>query len=312
MPSDEVAKIAIGIAIVVVICIAITFTILYLAYATYKRAHINNGHEDEKIKCAMTGEEYVPPESQKLATKWYNFKKKLFSSKKNKKDKRLEKPTSYLDEIKKGEKKATIFRVLQIVAFSFIALILIIVLIFSSAYRAGGQLLYINGSALLTIQTGSMEEVHPNNKYIKENNLTDQISRFALIGVDRVEDESELHLYDVAAYTHNNVIYVHRIVSINENKEGLTTYTFQGDANPSSLSFELEVKFDQIIGVYNGFNNVFLGAMLTYLQSNIGIISLCAGILFLVNLEVQEELINNVYLKRRKYIASILDAGGNV
>lgn len=307
MPSNEVANIAIGVAIVVVICIAITFTILYFAYATYKRAHINNGHEDEKIKAAMTGEEYIPPKSQKWATRWYNFKKKFKSSKTSKKVKESEKPISYLVELKKEEKKASIFRVLHIVAFSLVSLVLVIILIFSSLYRAGGQALYINGSALLTIQTGSMEEVHPNNTYIKENGLTNQIDRFALISVDRVKEESDLNLYDVAAFSYENVIYVHRIIDIKVDEEGVTSYTFRGDANASSLSFELDVKFEQIIGVYNGFHNVFLGAMLTYLQSNIGLISLCAGILFLINLEVQEDLINVTYKKRKKYIASQLD-----
>lgn len=77
----------------------------------------------------------------------------------------------------------------------------------------------------------------------------------------------------------------------------------QGDSNPSSLSYEKELTFDDFIGKYNGYQNYGLGVTLTYIKSNIGIIAILGAAIFLFLATYAEEMINNEYKTRLLLLA---------
>ena len=152
-----------------------------------------------------------------------------------------------------------------------------------------------------------MESIYEGNTYISDNNLTNQIEQYSLIGIEKINEE-DIKLYDVIAYKHDDVIYVHRVIKIMENAEGVKLFTLRGDANSDSLTFELGVRYENIVGKYNGFSNYGLGVTLIYLQSNIGIVALLSGFLFLIMFDFSEERIENSYDSREVYIAKEIDS----
>ena len=70
-------------------------------------------------------------------------------------------------------------------------------------------------------------------------------------------------------------IIVHRVYSIGE-KDGHKLFTFRGDANPASMSGEINVTSDRIVGVFDGYQNQVLGSIVIYIQSGTGLISVFA------------------------------------
>ena len=120
---------------------------------------------------------------------------------------------------------------------------------------------------------------------------------------NKIDDINDIEIYDILAFKVNDVTYVHRVVDIIFDN-GDIYFTLKGDANPTSLLIETKVKEEQIIGIYNGNNSLFMGIAITYLQSEIGLIALFMSIAFLINVEVQEYLIDNTYEKRKKILNS--------
>lgn len=171
--------------------------------------------------------------------------------------------------------------------YSFIAFVFILALINK---QETGLTKYFSNNYLL-IKTSSMEVIHDDNTYIKENDLKDQIRRYSLICLDT---EYEMNLYDIYAfYDDKGNIIVHRLIAINDDG----TYTFKGDANKRSLNYEINVNNDKIIARYNGKSNYFFGVLFMYLQSNIGIISFSIAILLLIIYEIFDYRINKVINK---------------
>lgn len=228
------------------------------------------------------------------------------------------KPIEVVDDIKvksrititeairrKEKKKAKNKTIMNYFALVFYFLIFVVFGI-SLAFKVNDQTLFIGNTSYITILTGSMETIYDGNTYIKDNNLTDQIEQYSLIGIDKINEE-DIKLYDVIAYKHDDVIYVHRVIKIMENAEGVKLFTLRGDANSDSLTFELGVRYENIVGKYNGFSNYGLGVTLIYLQSNIGIVALLSGFLFLIMFDFSEEGIENSYDSRESYVAKDID-----
>lgn len=287
MDNNSLVNIALAVAIVVVICLTLTFTLLYLAYGKYKRLSIKSGQEDNDLLVQI---------------------KKMDDKFETSKTKNNDVIKTYTDKLNYQNGHLSPLRITYLTLYSLILAFVSIVMIVSFVYRGSGEMLYANDTTYITIQTGSMSKVYEGNEYIEENNLADQIQQYSMIGIEKVE-EDELELYDVVAFYIGKDIYVHRLISIATDEEGVNHYCFRGDANNASFAEECYIEFDQIIGRYNGFQSLFLGVSITYLQSNIGIISMFMAAAFLVNLEIQEEFIDKEYLKRKKELCSLLDKG---
>ena len=116
-----------------------------------------------------------------------------------------------------------------------------------------------------------------------------------------------MELYKVYAfYDDDRNIIVHRLINIKTNEEGTKLYTFRGDANSGSGSFETNITYDKIIGEYSGYSSVFLGLFVLFMQSNIGIISLVLGIGMVAIFEIYQQKVDVVINKRKDEILETL------
>ncbi len=313
MNSNSLVDIALAIAVVVIICLTLTFSLLYWAYGKYKRLSIKSGQEDKDllVQIKKMNDKFI--EKSKKVSEGTKANESISSFaeddfKETSKSKNNELPKTYLDRLVYQNSHFSPLRIVYLTLYSFILAFIFIVMIICFTYRGSGEVLYISNTAYITIQTGSMSSAHDDNTYIKENNLTNQIEQYSLIGIEKIEEE-ELEVFDVVAFYIGDDIYVHRLINILEDENGVKHYCFRGDANNASFSEECYIEFDKIIGRYTGYQSLFLGVSITYLQSNIGIISMFMAVAFLINLEVHEELIDKTYYNRKKSLCSLLDLG---
>ena len=193
-----------------------------------------------------------------------------------------------INKKKKREKKAS--NVLSGFLIAFYVILLGLVAFAAVEQQAGGQL-FMGDTAMLVIHTESMSEVYRSNKNeLSNHNLLgeeNRIERYSFITLKKVTSEEELVPYKVYAFKMDSkeegktITIVHRLLDITE-KDGKKTFTFRGDANPSSMTGEIGIGFDQIVGEWTGNKNLTLGMFIIYLQSGIGIITLLTAFMLLI------------------------------
>ena len=282
--QEKQNSLALYVSIIVIIGLAIVFIIIFIFYSIYKSKRISCGNEDEILKIDI------------------NKKISSFEEKASKNAEKIDKTNikSILLEKKVSDKVVEILMYL----FSFVIFgVLIVTFSFALTFKLNNENLYIFDTTYLAIRTGSMETVNESNTYIQENNLTNQIKTYSLIGIEKVSSDEKIELYDILAYKYKGTTYVHRVIKIFTDEEtGTTCYTLRGDANSSSLSFETKITLDDIVGKYNGYQNYGLGVAFFYLQSNIGIVAIISAMLFVIAFDFSEGKIEKAYDKRSEYI----------
>lgn len=281
--QEKLLIIAMVVSILVILGLVIVFSFLFFLYSFYKVKHINFGFEDASLK-------------KEVLENTYKINKKR--QKKNKM------PFLTYKEMLSYEKETN--KCLHLAMNIFSSLIIIVLLgVFSVGliYRVNNDNLYINNVTYLTILTPSMEEKNEENDYLDLHDLNNQITQYSLVGIEKLNNEEDIKLYDVLAYKHEDMIILHRVVEIKvDEKSNDTIYVLKGDANPSSLSYETSLKYEDFIGRYNGFNSYFLGVFLTYIKSSIGIIALIGAAIFLFLADFAECRISSSYDKRILYL----------
>ena len=282
--QEKQNSLALYVSIIVIIGLAIVFIIIFILYSIKKGKHISCGNEDEILKLDI--DKKISSLEEKAANKGEKIDKANIKS--------------ILLEKKVSDR---VFEILMYI-FSFVIFgVLIVTFSFALSFKLNNQNLYIFDTTYLAIRTGSMETVNESNTYIQENNLTNQIETYSLIGIDKVSSDEEIELYDILAYKYKGTTYVHRVIKIFTDEEtGTTCYTLRGDANSSSLSFETKITLDDIVGKYNGYQNYGLGVAFFYLQSNIGIVAIVSAMLFVTTFDFSEGKIEKAYYKRSEYI----------
>lgn len=334
MSGQEIlSNLAFIVSICVVIGIALTFSILFSIYGFYKIKHISYGHEDKKLEeyLRIKYREIIKRRSDELLNvKDVEHYKKveepdyvLVQNLKNVKtftlvgEKEVEipqKPTTVIEAIFETKKKQKKRVIISNTLFCIFYAIILIMLGVSIGFRLNGQQLFFGNTTLVAIYTGSMETANiTNNTYLEENGLLgpeNRIIQYSLIGLNKLNDPADMKLYDIYGFKNSEgTLIVHRLIRIYTNtSSGETYYTFRGDANSASLSYEITVKYDQIVGVYNGFQNTTLGITLIYLQSNIGLIAIISAFVFLATYQSTEHFIDLAYDKRSQAIAKQIDA----
>ena len=284
MNGQKQNSLALYVSIIVIIGLAIVFIIIFILYSIKKGKHISCGNEDEILKLDI--DKKISSLEEKAAKKGEKIDKANIKS--------------ILLEKKVSDR---VFEILMYI-FSFVIFgVLIVTFSFSLTFKLNNQNLYIFDTTYLAIRTDSMETVNESNTYIQENNLTNQIETYSLIGIDKVSSDEKIELYDILAYKYKGKTYVHRVIKIFTDEEtGTTCYTLRGDANSSSLSFETKITLDDIVGKYNGYQNYGLGVAFFYLQSNIGIVAIVSAMLFVIAFDFGEGKIEKAYYKRSEYI----------
>ncbi len=338
MGSHKLVELVFYVSLIVVIALTATFIMLFSLYAIYKRKNITNGHEDDEILSELkkkykieelnkdkksslesaSGDSYVIESNYNSLTDSNNqtedsfdiddvntsetYNKEVIDNDTKEKINKIK----LVDLIKKEEKKNRIFKTIGNVLSKVLFVVLASIIVVALVFKGNGNQFFIGNTSYLVIQTSSMESVNEVNTYIKDNKLDNQIIQFSMIGVDKV-DQSDIKLYDILAFTNSDGdTIVHRVTRINS-INGEITYTLRGDANNASNSYELSVKYSQVIGRYNGYQNYGLGVATTYFKSTAGIVAVVSALVFLILFEISETLIDEDYEARRLIIAKKYD-----
>lgn len=290
MGSHKLVEIVFYVSLIVVIFLAITFTILFVLYSIYKKKNIRNGHEDQKILEGLK--------------KDYELDKDAISSTEDGRNPYI-KLSSCLDRTNRKKRRSGVFgKVISTIVIFFVLVFDGFIIFYAN--RTNKTPFFFGNTSFLVVQTGSMEKAYDGNAYLKNNNLTNQIEQFSLIGIEKV-DAKDVKLYDILAFKNSEGdIIVHRVVTI-KNTDGDYIFTLRGDANSASNTWETSVSSKDILGKYNGFNNYGLGIALTYFKSNTGIIAVISAAVFLIAYEASEDLIDREYGVRKVLVANNYD-----
>ena len=126
-------------------------------------------------------------------------------------------------------------------------------------------------SSWRVVNTGSMSKKNPENDYLFENKINNQIQTFDLIGTDELPAEEDLKLYDIVVYEMDDILVVHRIVEIEEPNEAHPNeryFLLQGDAVETPDRFP--VRYEQMKAIYSGERIPFVGSFILFMQSPAG------------------------------------------
>ncbi len=140
-------------------------------------------------------------------------------------------------------------------------------------------LLKVGSRSIIVVASGSMSRKHPDNKYLVNEHLDDQFPTYSIIVIEKV-DPKNLKQYDTIVYKNDygkNII--HRIIRIEESSSGLQFIT-QGDAN--NLADTYVPRSEDVQGRYTGDYVPFLGAIVLFIQSALGIVTMIALIIGLI------------------------------
>ena len=177
------------------------------------------------------------------------------------------------EEIKKEhrQKKNKKHKVLENIISTFVSIVLMIILVSALLANLSGKAYFEDIPTLQAVKSDSMAEKHPDNEYLYDNSLNDQVQMFDLVFTYKMPSESNLKLYDIVVYEINGTKVMHRIVDIKDttdSKKNIRLYTTQGDAINSPDKFD--VKYDQMLGIYRGEHIPFIGSFIMFLQSPAG------------------------------------------
>lgn len=198
-------------------------------------------------------------------------------------DKKKNKKLSFIETYYKRKKRKKVGNIISNSIVGIFLVALIGFFVWATVMKSNDQITYFGDKTYLVVQTSSMASINDNNKYLKDGSIDSKdkmntrISQYAFIGIDKFKSEDQIKVYDIVAFRMDDKIIVHRVysISIGEN-DGHKLFTFRGDANPASMSGEINVTSDRIVGVFDGYQNQVLGSIVIYIQSGTGLISVFA------------------------------------
>ncbi len=181
-------------------------------------------------------------------------------------------------DIKTKKRRKAVSIAGNVIFYSFLVLIIPLFGI-ALVNKVKGNLVGIGDEAMIVVASGSMSYKNEANKdYLedeqkrKEYNLDNQFSRYDILFMKSVKEESDVHLYDVIAFRNSkNVTIIHRVVEITVNSSGTAEYKTCGDANP--IRDTEPITFSDIKGVYQNKKINGLGMIILFFQSPHGIIT---------------------------------------
>lgn len=198
-------------------------------------------------------------------------------------DKKKNKKLSFIDTYYKRKKSKKVGNIISNSIVGIFLVALIGFFVWATVMKSNDQITYFGDKTYLVVQTSSMSSINDNNKYLKDGSIDSKdkmntrISQYAFIGIDKFKSEDQIKVYDIVAFRMDDKIIVHRVYSISiGEKDGHKLFTFRGDANPASMSGEINVTSDRIVGVFDGYQNQVLGSIVIYIQSGTGLISVFA------------------------------------
>ena len=177
----------------------------------------------------------------------------------------------------KNSKKSKALNIIgKVLSYTVFALIIVIFSI-SLYSRFSGNAIPFGNSSLIVIASGSMSEKNEDNTYL--SSIDNQFNTYDIIGITRYENQNDIELYDVVAFKNEEgTTIVHRIIEILDDN-GEEVYITRGDSNNTSdngVQYEDYLRYENIVGYYNGTRIQSIGIFIVFLQSNAGIITIVA------------------------------------
>ena len=202
-------------------------------------------------------------------------------------------------------KRKKILKVVKTVIY-YVALAIVVPLFLFSLYsKIVNNVLMIGGRNLMVVASPSMSVINESNKYVNENNLTDQFDQYDIIYLEKIVDPSMLSKYDVICFKNDKDInIIHRIREIKV-IDGELRYVTRGDANKSDDSYS--PKFEDVVGRYTGKKINGIGIFIIFLQSGAGIITIISLVYCLIMIDRNAEKINKVQRERAKKLGKVID-----
>ncbi len=286
------------IAIFVIILFAAAFIILAAFFFVAKRKNIENGLDDDEIKNDVA----------------YFLRRRLLKNKSNK----LE---DINNDINKDKQRLKIINLVSDYLIGLFFVFFVVMIGVSLSIKSQGDQMWLGDNAVLIIQTSSMETAYKGNTYLFDEegklNPDDRIEQYSYISISKDEKLlANIKPFDVVAFKMKKdsngggyITIVHRLIYVDKDENGEPLYTFRGDANASSLTGELKVRKEMLLGVhqtegYKGSKNVAFGYFISYMQSNIGIIIVIVSFLMMGIYAFLFERLNKPYSLRFLYILS--------
>lgn len=168
--------------------------------------------------------------------------------------------------------------------------------IFAIINKTEGNITNFGDKGILVVASGSMSYKNSVNEYLFENDLNNQFSTFDIIIVEKVDSDDDLKLYDVVTFVDSsgkNII--HRIIEIDDSDPNNIIYKTRGDAakvtDPVSTIANIK-------GKYTNIRIRYIGAVVLFFQSTLGIGTLVILGLCLIFNDKQTEKINKVKNER--------------
>lgn len=202
----------------------------------------------------------------------------------------------------KVKRRKKVMKTIRTIVFYIIMIILVPLFIFSLVNRVQKNVTMIGNKTMMVVASGSMSMKNEANDYLITKNLNNQLNTYDIIFLEKVNNASDLKLYDIVAYTNDKGINViHRIKEIRTDG----SYVTRGDSNNEDDAYH--PKFDDIIGKYTNFKLNGVGVFVMFLQSYAGIITVVSLVYCLIMIDRTAEKINLVQNKRIKQLEDVID-----
>ena len=164
---------------------------------------------------------------------------------------------------------------------------------------------FSSSASLKVVKSSSMATRYEGNKYLSQNNLTNQLQMFDLIVTHDLPGEFDLELYDIIVYQPNDSdnFVIHRIVEIeepNEKHPDCRHFRLQGDAVENPDKFP--VLYSQMRAIYRAERVPFVGSFIMFLQSPAGWLCILLIIFAIVATPIVEKKIEREKQKRLAWL----------
>lgn len=199
------------------------------------------------------------------------------------------------------QKRRKAGKIISHIIFYVLLIIIIPLFVFSLINKFSGNVMMLGNKTIMVVASGSMSEKNIENAYLSQYSLDNQFSQYDIIVLEKVNNESDISLYDVVAYRNDKGINViHRIIKVNAQN-----YETRGDANNASDAYN--PKFADIIGKYTGKRLKGIGMFVMFLQSYSGIITLVSLVYCVFMIDSLTSKINRVQSDRTKMLEDAMD-----
>jgi len=212
-------------------------------------------------------------------------------------------------------KRKKAIRIVSNVFYYLLIILLVPVILFSIVSRAQGDYFMVGNKGIIAVGSGSMSFKNAFNKYVNDKeaaqtyNLDNQFDMYALLQIEKVNEASDLKLYDVIVFVNDEGKQViHRIVEfVNDN--GVLKYKTWGDANQEADTYK--VSFNDIVGRYTNHKVNGLGIVVLFLNSMIGMLTLFALIYCLLMIDFFRRKTGKARIARTNLLSIIFNPEKN-